>query len=75
MEKPEADRALHLSPPTISAMFYGCIKLLKATAKEKKLRQGFVVTRGNQMWTILCRRPYTNFILKALFYHAASKTP
>ena len=45
--KPEADSALILPPLSISALFYEYSKLLKATGKGKKLKEGVGVTPGN----------------------------
>ena len=50
-------------PPTflsISAPFYKYLRLLKATWKGKKLKDGIEVTTGNQTWDLPHRRPHTN---------------
>ena len=38
-------------PLSISALFYGFLKLLKATQKGKKSKEGFVLTPGNELRT------------------------
>ena len=43
-----------------SARFYGYLKLLKATRKGKKSKEGFVVTPGNRTPKLPHRRPRTN---------------
>ena len=44
----------------MSALFYRCLKLLKATRKGKKLKEEFGVTSWNQTRTLLHRRPCNN---------------
>ena len=44
----------------IRAPFYEYLKLLKATRKGKKSKEGFVVASGNRTGDVLHRRPRTN---------------
>ena len=47
--KPKAINARILSPSlSISVPFYGYLKLLKATRKGRKSKEGFVITHGNR---------------------------
>ena len=47
-DKPEGDGGHILTPPpSISALFYGYFKLVKATQKGEKWKQVFKVTAGN----------------------------
>ena len=55
--KPVAINARILPPSlSISAPFYGYLKLLKATRKGRKSKEGFVVTSGNRTRDIPHRR-------------------
>ena len=64
--KPEANGVLilPLSPPSplsISAPFYGYLKLLKATRTPgKKSKEGFEVTPGNRIRDLPHRMPHNN---------------
>ena len=44
----------------IRAPFYEYLKLLKATRKGKKSKEGFVVASGNRTGDVPHRRPRTN---------------
>ena len=50
INEPESDGMLILLPLSISALFYEYLNLLKTAMKGKKLKEGFVVTPGNQTW-------------------------
>ena len=55
--KPVAINARILPPSlSISAPFYGYLKLLKATRKGRKSKEGFVVTPGNRARDLPHRR-------------------
>ena len=61
INQPEANGALVLPPPpTITASFYGYLKVRKATRKGKKVKEGSEVTPGNQTREFPHRRLCTN---------------
>ena len=56
--EPKADGALILFPLPLHQC--SILWVFKATQKEKKLKEGIVVTPGNQTRDLLHRRPCTN---------------
>ena len=62
VNQPEADGALIPSPPLPPSLHqcYGYLKLLKATQKGEKSKEGFEFTPGNHTRDLPHRRPRTN---------------